>query len=100
MIPVGTTPTHEFAVTEDFTGATKCYITYQQFGKTVLEKDIDDVTITATKITTTLTQEETLKFDESAEVEMQIRIKMPDGSAHKSEVIKTTTDELLKEGAI
>lgn len=100
MIPVGTTPTHEFAVTEDFTGATKCFITYQQNGQTVLEKDINDVTITATKISTTLTQEDTLGFAELVPVRMQIRIKMPDGSVHKSEVIKTTTDELLKEGVI
>lgn len=100
MITRGATPTHEFTVTEDFTAAVACFITYQQNGQTVLEKGINDVTITATKISTTLTQEETLRFAEEKPVEIQIRIKLDDGSAHKSEVIKTTTDKLLKEGVI
>ena len=100
MITRGATPTHEFTVTEDFTAAVACFITYQQNGETVLEKSIEDVTITATKISTTLTQADTLVFKESAPVKIQIRIKMNDGSAHVSAPITTRASELLKEGVI
>lgn len=99
-IATGTTMSHVFTVSVDLTGAEVMYITYQQQGKTVLEKDLSDCVITPESITVNLRQEDTLGFIDNLGVKIQIRVRMPDGSALKSEVIKTTADELLKEGVI
>lgn len=94
----GTTPTHNFAVDIDLRDA-DVYITYAQGGRTVVEKTGDAITVTATKLETTLTQEETLRFI-PGDVEMQIRYKMPDGSADASEIMTIPVKRLLKEGVI
>lgn len=96
----GATISNIFTVPVDLTAAVAMYVTYQQGGRTVLEKKLADCEITATTITVDLSQEETLKFIENKAVKIQIRAKLPDGSAHKSNVIETTADELLKEGVI
>lgn len=99
----GTTPTNIFNVDVDLTEATEIYITYAQRGKpvpaTVLEKSRSDLTVTDTQLTVKLTQEDTLKFV-SGEVSIQIRAKFSDGTAIASNIIKTTADIILKEGAI
>lgn len=100
MVSRGTTSTHIFTVPIDFTEATALYITYQQLGRTVLEKELSDCTVESDKITVHLTQADTVKFKEDMPVRIQIRVKMADGSAHKSAIIETTADELLKEGVI
>lgn len=96
----GTTASNVFTVPIDLTDAVVMYITYQQLGRTVLEKTLDDCTVTATSITVNLSQQDTLKFSENRDVKIQIRARLIDGSVHKSQVIKTTSDELLKEGVI
>lgn len=96
----GCTPTHTFSVPVDLTSAVALYVTYQQLGRTVIEKTLADCTVTANAIVTRLTQKETLRFAETPPVKIQIRAKLVDGSAHKSNVIVTTADELLKSGEI
>lgn len=96
----GATITNIFNVEDDFTSAVECYVTYNQANRTVLEKDIDEVTIEADKITVDMTQEDTLKFAENRPVEIQIRIKMGDQAALVSKIIRTSASELLKEGVI
>ena len=96
----GATITNWFDVDIDFTEAEKIYITYKQSGRTVLEKTLEDCVITPKRIEVSFSQSETLKFRENADVEIQIRVKMPDESAHVSEIINTTTTKLLKEGVI
>ena len=95
----GTTPNNIFSVDIDLTGAEVVYITYSQKGETVIEKTIDDITITSESLTVTLTQAETLRLKER-EVEIQIRARFPNGDAVASEVIKTTAGRILKEGVI
>ena len=96
----GTTPTHEFVVDVDMTSATAIYITYKQREKVVLEKNIDDITVTDTKLMVTLSQEETLMFNINNIVEIQIRAKMDTGEAIASNIIKTSAQRILKEGVI
>lgn len=96
----GTTPTHEFVVDVDMTSATAIYITYKQRDKVILEKNIDDITVTDTKLMVTLTQEETLMFNINNIVEIQIRAKMDTGEAIASNIIKTSAQRILKEGVI
>lgn len=99
-IVTGATMTHVFEVPIDLTAAEVCFVTYQQMGKTVVEKTKEDCMITPEDITVEFSQEDTLAFAENVGVRIQIRARFADGSAVKSEVVKTTADELLKEGVI
>lgn len=100
----GSTPTNTFTVEIDLTGAT-IFVTYSQrkeCGKNmrvVVEKTGEDLTVTSTKIITTLTQEETLRFAPDA-VFIQIRYVFPDGTADASNIIQTTVEAILKDGVI
>ncbi len=96
----GTTPTHDFTTDVDLSEATKIYITYKQGGKVILEKELSDITVTPTKLTVELTQEDTLAFGVSKSVEIQIRALMDTGEAIASNVITTTAQKILKEGVI
>lgn len=96
----GTTPIHEFTVDLDLTNAVVAYVTYKQGSTTVLEKTIEDMTITPTKISYRLTQKETLKFKSTLPVEIQIRCRMMDDTAYETDIITIPVDKLLKEGEI
>ncbi len=86
----GTTPTHVFHPDIDLTGAEVIYITYQQCEKTVLGKEIGDITVEADSLTVKLTQAETLRFRQNldAAVKIQIRARWADGDAVASNVIQ------------
>lgn len=96
----GGTPTLIFSdIDIDLRDAVVAYITIYQNGVTVLEKTIEDITITEDTISTTLTQKESLKVKEGPAV-IQIRTRMPDGSCPISEPIYTEGSVLLKNGVI
>lgn len=96
----GTTPTHTFTTDINLENAEVLYITYQQAGNTILEKTLDDCTVSDTEIVIELSQGDTLAFDYKLPVEIQIRAKFADGSAVKSQIMTTDADRLLKEGEI
>ena len=95
-----TTPINTFDTDIDLTDAEVIFITYEQGGTTVLEKTIDDVTVTENAVSVKLTQEETGMFDDSLKVKMQIRAKFPDGTAVASNKMETCVGEVLKTGEI
>ena len=99
-IPRGTTPYNYFDVPVDLTGAAVIFVTYQQDGRTVIEKTISDLTVTDEEISVQLTQEDTLAFKDRTPVDIQIRARFPDGNAVESEIMRTTVDRILKEGVI
>ena len=76
------------------------FITYQQDNKTVFEKELKDCSFSEGKISVILTQEDTLKLKNDSKVELQIRVKLKDGTVTKSKVIKTFTDVILKNEVI
>lgn len=96
----GTTPTHKFKTDADLTEATVLYITYQQDGETVLEKTLEDCTITPCAVSVTLTQAETLAFSTAGYVSIQIRAGFADGSRVASSILKISVGEILKDGEI
>ena len=100
MIRRGTTPTHVFNTSLDLTGATKLYITYAQRGANLIEKDLEDCTVTSSSVTVVLTQEESLKLDPKSEVEIQIRALISGDVAVASNIIKTEAGKILKGGVI
>ena len=95
----GTTPLNIFTVDADLTTAEVIYITYKQGCQVVIEKDKDEIEVTANKLTVRLSQEDTLKFD-YREVEIQIRARYSNGTAIASNIIKTTVEHILKDGVI
>ena len=96
----GTTPTHEFTTDTDLTSADVIYLTYKQGNHTVLELEKDRMTVTAESLSVTLTQEETLSFDQSLNFNIQIRARFPDQSAVASNIMNATAEAILKDGVI
>lgn len=75
----GTTPTLQIALKQhgaadiDLSTITALDISFQQNGKILLTKKLDDVTIINNKFVMTLTQEETLQFKEGRNITIQAR---------------------------
>ena len=99
----GTTPAHTFTTETDLSDAAVIYITYKQNGQNVLEKTKADITFdseqSAYTMTVTLSQAETLAFDDS-QVAIQIRARFDDGRAIASNVISVPVRQILKDGEI
>ena len=95
----GTTQQIIFALSEPIDMAV-LYITFQQGGKTVLEKTLDDVVIDGNNIIVDLTQEDTLALRASQTVYIQLRIRDTLDNAVASKVLRLYTDDVLKEGVI
>lgn len=95
----GTTPTNVFRTDADLEKASVLFISYMQNGKVVLEKSLDEVSVQNSVIVVNLTQQETLLFKEGI-ITIQIRAKFPDGSSIASNLIRTSTEEILKDGEI
>ena len=96
----GTTPTNIFNANIDLTDATSLFVTYQQYGKTVIEKTIEDVTIDGETISVPLTQRETLSFIPEIPVRIQVRAALPDGTRVSSNILSVNVETVLKEGEI
>ena len=100
MIPRGCTCTayYDFPFKEN--DVDTLFVTYEQANKIVFEKSIDDCTFLDGEIEVKLEQEDTILLEEKIRIRMQIRGKLNDGSAFKSDVVEASTDELIKEGVI
>lgn len=99
-IPRGSNLPHRLRVNKDLRTAVVLNLTYQQHGKTVLKKTIEDCTISEDEIVVEITQEESLKFRENLPTQIQARVKLADGSVFPSVIITVNTGELLEEGMI
>lgn len=79
------------------------YVSFEQFGQKIVEKDIDDMTkdTETNSLVMQMTQEETLKFKEwrAAPMEFQLRFLM-DGDAYATEKWKEPIEDVIKEGEI
>lgn len=80
----GTTPTHTFTIPFDTSIIEKVKVIYSQNDNILLSKSTDDCDISYQDIKTTLTQEDTFKFDCNLPVEIQIRILTKDGETMNS----------------
>lgn len=100
IIGRGTSPTNTFEVPVDLTGAVALKIYYSQLGRVVIEKSLPDITVTADRLVTQLTQQETLRLKSTELVDIQIRARMPSGVALESEIITTDVGRVLKDEVI
>lgn len=96
----GSTPVHIFHTSVDLRDADVLFITYQQAGKTVVEKDKSDCEVSEDKFQLQLTQEETLMFNPEHSVRIQVRARFVDDTAIVSNIIHTDVGKLLKSGVI
>lgn len=80
----------------DLTGC-DIYVTFKQDAKSVTKKTLDSVTYAnrETKIVLTLSQEETMSFDENRKGRVQVRWIDASGDAHKTQTAQFDVDELL-----
>ena len=97
----GTNPVLTFELPEAIT-ISALYITFQQNGQTVLEKDLTDVTYEQESgtITLPLSQEDTLLFSDLEPVWVQIRLRDNLGNAVASEPMRVNVGEIFKDGVI
>ena len=100
MISKGCTATNTFTVPFSRDEVDVLYITYQQREKTVLEKTFEDCTFSEGVVTVNLSQEETLMFESLLAVRIQIRARLKNNAAIKSNIISTDVDKILKDGVI
>lgn len=75
------------------------YLTFKQAGKTVVEKTLEDVSIDGANIYAPLSQAETLAFNGSSDVLIQLRGKVGE-QAYASNIVQRTVDDILKDGEI
>lgn len=93
----GTTPTHRFAIPFDTSMLAEVLITYGQRGEEILTKDIDDCTLSGNEISITLTQEETLKFEADAPLQIQLRALTQSGDAVASRIAVIDVGDVLND---
>lgn len=97
----GTTPTLLFTLPFDVNMIQVCSIAFAQNNKLVLEKQLEDCNITdKNTLSLKLTQEDTLLFKDSILTEIQLRVKTDSNDAIASNIIKVSTDKILKDGVI
>lgn len=96
----GTTPTLEFRLPFHSSVIQAAYVTFDQNGETVLEKDLAACACEEDRLILKLTQEDTLAFAEDQVVEIQIRVRTVDGNAIASNIMTTPANRILKDGVI
>lgn len=93
----GTTPTHIFNLPISTEIIKDLRITYTQFRRTVIEKNLKAVTLDEKSIRLTLTQEETLQFRTSSPVFLQMKVLTSNGAVLATKVQELSIDEVLNE---
>lgn len=95
----GTTPRHTFTLPFPAAHVKKVRIIYAQSGLAVLTKEVDTFPEEGS-FTVQLTQEETLRFDASCLVEIQMRVLMDDGQALCSAIMRCSVGRCLESGVL
>lgn len=95
----GTTPLLSFDINSDLTGA-DVWLTISQGTKKIVEKSSDDeLIVTPTKITISLSQQETLNF-RAGTAEAQIKYIFPNGMTDASDIALLKVGKALKEEVV
>lgn len=97
---IGTTPTHVFVLPFSVDEITEAEITYEQNGKAVLTKKTPAFYMRDKVIAVTLTESETFLFDESANIEMQLRVALANNLVLSTGVICISCDECLSNSVL
>ena len=95
MIAKGCTCKNTFSIPFIESQIKDIIITYKQGDAIILEKKKNDCTFNDCSVSVDLTQEESMKFDETKIIRMQIKIKTDKDIVIKSNIMETYTDELF-----
>lgn len=96
----GTTPTFIFRLPFSVNTLANCEIYFAQDDNLIVTKELSDCIAEETTLTVTLTQEDTLKFDDDLKLQIQVRFLYTDGTVEATTVIKKKVGQILKEGEI
>ena len=96
----GTTPTVTFNLPFSVSTLKNCEVYFAQNDELLVTKTKDDCTLSGTTLTTTLTQAETLLFDDDEKLEVQARFVFTNGTVDASQIIKGKVGRILKDGEI
>lgn len=77
----GTTPPFDITLPFDTALLSECRISFAQYSASkvkviVVQKNIEDVALNGTMVSLKLTQEETLKFREKVDIELELKVKV------------------------
>ena len=91
------TPVHYFHMEIDVSTIERIRITYAQNGKTVLQKEDDEISWVDNVAVVKLTQRETAMFSRNNSVEIQVRVLTANGDSLFSEIRRISCEKVLDE---
>ena len=95
MIPKGCTCENSFLFPFNEKDVESICITYKENEVIRLQKHLEHCIFKNGRIYVALSQEDTLTFGDNAFIKIQIRAKLKDGAATKSNIMETYTDEII-----
>lgn len=95
----GTTPTIHFTTTVEETDVGAIYITFEQSGEIICEKDDTAIVWDSTGLSVVLSQEETLKFAPGL-INVQIRVRLTSTLATATQILPLMVENVIKGGVI
>lgn len=96
----GTTPTISFSLPIDGSSVTALNLCFAQKGQAVLEKGLADCCLEGNVLQVTLTEQDTLRFDEKkGMVELQLRIGCGE-TKMASDIMRVSVEKILKDGCL
>lgn len=96
----GTTPTITFNLPFDVSEIRNCEVYFAQNDELLVTKEIEDCVLDGRTLSVTLSQEDTLAFDDDAKLEMQIRFVFTNGTVDATQIVKGKIGRILKDGEI
>lgn len=97
----GTTPTITFSFSEiQPSSIVAAYLVVKAYGRTLIEKDLEDATVLESSVSWRLTQEETLRLRSSQKVDVGCDWKLSDGTRGRSTVETYTVEHSRKNEVI
>ena len=91
----GTTPTHIFRLPFSVLAIQDVRVIYAQRDEQILVKETADCTLEGNRISVTLTQEDTFKFDHSKCVQIQLRVSTAGGQVLASQIKHIDVEKCL-----
>lgn len=95
----GTTPTFTLTLPFIAEAITILSVAFAQNGTVVVNKTLDDVTVSGKQITLTLDEDETLLFDDTTDIEIQLRCGIGE-KRYASCIMNCSVEGVLVEGVL
>lgn len=100
QINTGCTEKHSFIIPFKPNEISAVSIVYEQNDRIVLKKTLKDCDFEGNEIFARISQEESLIFEDNRSVNIQLKIRLIDGTVTKSKIIQAVSDELIEREVI